>query len=395
MSHHNILICGAGIIGLTIAKELISQGYKNILILEKEKKIAKHASGRNSGVLHTGIYYPKDTDKAKYCLKGNYLMQEYCNENNLPLNKTGKVIVTTDETQLDTLLTLYQRAIQNNAPCSLLDEKQLSEIEPQAKTVQQALFSEETCVVDPKKILQSLLSQLLNTKKVKIQFNTLLINKIDDHCINTSQGKITFDYFINCAGAHSDTIAHLFDKGKFFQLIPFKGVYKQLKNDTNFQLNTCIYPVPNLENPFLGVHFTKSISNTIYLGPTATPAFSRENYRFFENINKESLSIILKNLQLFILNSKFRHIAINEPQKYISQIFYNEAKSLVKQLNKKDIISSLKVGIRPQLINTQTHQLVMDFIVEKGKNDIHILNAISPAFTSSMAFAKKIVKLIH
>ena len=207
MINSNVLICGAGILGLTIARELVAQGHQNILIIEKEKTPGLHASGRNSGVLHTGIYYPKETDKAKFCLNGNYLMQDYCREHHLPINKTGKVIVTTHESQLGTMQTLYERAIQNQAPVQLLDEKQLSEIEPKAKTVQKALFSKETSVVDPKAVVQRLLEELIETKKVKILFNTKLIKRIHTTCVNSTQGEIGFEFFINSAGTYSVTVS--------------------------------------------------------------------------------------------------------------------------------------------------------------------------------------------
>ncbi|MGD8438300.1 MAG: FAD-dependent oxidoreductase, partial [Syntrophobacterales bacterium] len=152
----DILIVGGGIIGLTIARELVQQGHQDIIIIDKEKDLAKHASGRNSGVLHAGIYYTPDSLKARSCLSGNFLMRDYCKEKELPLLETGKVIVTRDEKEIPALKELYQRAVANGARVDIIDQHQLGEIEPNARTVENAIYSHDTAVVDPKKVMASL-----------------------------------------------------------------------------------------------------------------------------------------------------------------------------------------------------------------------------------------------
>ena len=388
------LICGGGILGLTVARELVARGYDRITILEKEPSLGRHASGRNSGILHAGIYYTPDTAKAKYCLSGNFLMREYCQQHGLPLVESGKVVVTSSPEQLDTLHELHRRAIQNGAKVDLLDEKQLSDIEPQAKTVQQAIFSHYTAVVDPQKILDCLGDELKASGKVKLLFDTAFMGNKKKGEALTNRGPISYQQLINVAGAYSDKIAHSFGVGRRYMLIPFKGVYRQLRPEKTSMVNGSIYPVPDIRNPFLGIHFTKGVKGDVYLGPTAIPAFGRENYGILKGLDSESLTIMARDLVLLVRNKKFRSIAFDEPKKYIFKYFFDDARKLVKELSPEDIMPCSKVGIRPQLINLDTNELVMDFLIEKGPDSIHVLNAISPAFTSSMSFAKLIADSI-
>lgn len=387
----DILIVGGGIVGLTLARELLQQGAENILIIEKEPQLGMHASGRNSGVLHAGIYYPPETLKAQLCLKGNLLLQDYCREKNLPMAHVGKVIVARTDSEIPMVETLYQRALQNGAKVDLIDEQQLNTIEPHARTCQKALYSHYTTIVDNKAILTSLHEDLIKSGKVKIQFETAFLKAVDDHTIQTTTGSIRFKTLINAAGAFADKVAHQFNVGKSYYLIPFKGIYKKLIKEKSHLVNGNIYPVPDLRNPFLGVHFTRKLNGDVYIGPTAIPAFGRENYGLLQGIDREAAKIILNQAVMFCMNPKFRSVALEEPKKYFSSYFYNDAKKLVKELKKDWIVPTQKVGIRPQLIDIHKKELMMDFLIEKNHHTLHILNAISPAFTSSMAFAKYVV----
>lgn len=392
MYETEILIVGAGIVGLTLARELLAQGAKNILIIEKEFELGIHASGRNSGVLHAGIYYPPNTLKAQLCLKGNLLLQEYCEEKKLPLIKSGKVIVARDDSELPTLLQLHDRAKQNGAKVELIDEQQLATIEPNAKTATKALYSHYTALVDNKAILKALKQDLLASKHVTFLFDTRLLSFLNDYTISTNKGKIHFERLINTAGAHADTVAHLFGVAKEYYLIPFKGIYRKLIPEKAHLVNGNIYPIPNLGNPFLGVHFTKNVHGDAFVGPTAIPAFGRENYGILRGIDKECLKIAFNELKLYFSNAEFRKVALSEPKKYIPSYFYRDAKKLVKELQPNWLVSTTKAGIRPQLINIHDKKLMMDFLVVKEGHTLHVLNAISPAFTSSMAFAKYLVR---
>ncbi|ACJ19454.1 aminobutyraldehyde dehydrogenase [Coxiella burnetii CbuK_Q154] len=387
-----VLIIGGGIVGFTLARELIARGTRRLIIIEKESDIALHASGRNSGVLHAGVYYPPESLKAKLCLKGNKLMRQFCEAHQLYLNPSGKVIVTRQPEELPVLLELERRAKTNGANVEIIDEKQTAEIEPYAKTTEKALYSKDTVIVDPKQIMRCLLKELQATGHVDILFQTQFLSRMNKNTVKTTNGTIQFDLLINAAGAYADRVAHEFSVGQNYSFIPFKGIYKKLRPDCSHLVHGNIYPVPNIQNPFLGVHFTKSASGDVYLGPTAIPAFGRENYGLLKGIGSEALKIAFQNLILFMHNPKFRKVAMTEPFKYIKKFFFEDAKKLVKQLKPEWLMPTYKVGLRPQLVNWQTKELMMDFVIERNENTIHILNAISPAFTSSMAFADYVIQ---
>ena len=391
MKRADFLICGGGIVGLTIARELVKEGYENIVIIEKENALGKHASGRNSGVLHSGIYYTPDSLKAKLCLNGNLLMRQYCKERNLPLLETGKVIVTKNEDEIISLKELYSRAIKNGAKVELIDEKQLSEIEPYANTYGMALYSHYTAMVDPMSVLKSLHDDLIASKRVDFFFNTEFKGIKGNNTVLTSNGAVDFGIFINSAGAYSDKVAHAFGIGLNYKLIPFKGIYKRLRNEKSFMIKGNIYPVPDIRNPFLGVHFTRSVNGDVYLGPTAIPSFGRENYGILSGMDAEAIGFIFGEGILFLLNPKFREVALSEPKKYFNKYFFEDAKKIVKNLRTDDVIPSDKVGIRPQLVDWKKKELVSDFVIIRDGDSIHILNATSPAFTSSMDFAGFII----
>ncbi len=386
-----ILIVGAGIIGLTIARELVKTGHGDIVIIEKEPELGRHASGRNSGVLHAGVYYAPDSMKAKSCLNGNFLMRAYCKEKGLPLLENGKVIVTRTPQELPVLDELFRRATANGAKVEMIDERQLAEIEPNARTVERALFSHYTAVVDPKAVLKSLKSDLEQSGRVKFHLECRLTGLKGSGLAVTSKGDIEFKRVVNAAGAYCEKVSRLFGVGERYRLIPFKGVYRLLSKDAPFTVNSSIYPVPDIRNPFLGVHFTRSVHGDVYLGPTAIPAFGRENYGILAGIDAEGFGIAFEDLVLFLTNPLFRSVALSEPKKYFPSCFYRDAARLVKQLSPADLVPATKVGIRPQLVDWQTKQMVMDFMVVADGSSLHVLNPISPAFTSSMDLAQGIV----
>ncbi|HEY6873145.1 MAG TPA: L-2-hydroxyglutarate oxidase [Geobacteraceae bacterium] len=386
-----ILIVGAGIIGLAIARELVKAGHGDIVIIEKEPELGRHASGRNSGVLHAGIYYAPDSLKARSCLNGNRLMRAWCREKGLPILESGKVIVARTAEELPALEDLHRRALANGARVDVIDEKELAAIEPNARTVEKALFSHFTAVVDPKMVLESLRQELEGSGRVRIVFDCRLTGLKGSGTAVTSRGEIGFARLVNAAGAWCDRVAGLFGVGGRYRLIPFKGIYRQLRQDAPCTVNGNIYPVPDIRNPFLGVHFTRSVHGRVYLGPTAIPAFGRENYGILAGIDAEGFGILLEDLVMFLANPQFRSVALTEPRKYLPSVFYRDAARLVKELKPSDVEPSSKVGIRPQLVDWETKQLVMDFMVVTAGPSLHILNPISPAFTSSMDLAREIV----
>lgn len=392
MIETEFLIVGAGIIGLTLARELISQGVSKIILIEKESGLGFHASGRNSGVLHAGIYYPPHTLKAKICLQGNLLLQEFCQQKKLPLKQCGKVIVARNKAELPMLNQLLNQARLNGAKVDLIDEVELAKHEPHAKTYCSALYSHYTALVNNKSILKALEEELEQTGKVQLLFQTEFKTIQGEKVAVTKQGKIQFDYLVNTAGAYADKVAHCFGLAKEYYFIPFKGIYQKLIPEKSHLVNGNIYPIPNLENPFLGVHFSKDIDGNTYIGPTAIPAFGRENYGYLKGIDHELPRIIFNELLMCWFNKQFRKVAWEESKKYFKRYVFQDARQLVKQLELQWLMKSRKVGLRPQLMSLKDKKLMMDFLVIKDKHTLHILNAISPAFTSSMFFAKYIVK---
>jgi L-2-hydroxyglutarate oxidase LhgO len=384
----DFLIIGAGITGLTVARELVLRGAENIVIVEKELSVGRHASGRNSGVLHAGIYYTPDSMKAKYCVEGNRLMKAYCRDKNLKLVESGKVIVAVSETELPALYELKRRADLAGSGAEIIDERQLNSIEPFAFTVKNALYSPQTAVIDPLEILNALLKDLETSGRVRVYFGSEFLSLKESSMAVTGSGQIKFKMLVNAAGVNSDKIAHKFGLAKKFRSLPFKGTYKKLRSEKSYLVKGSIYPVPDVNAPFLGVHFTRGIDNVVYIGPTAIPALGRENYALLKDIDIEFFEIVMRNLWFFLKDPSFRRAGLGEIKKKFTNFLYRDAKKLLPAIEKDDIIGSDKVGIRPQLIDIDSGKLVMDFVVIEDSNSIHILNAISPAFTSSMAFAK-------
>ncbi|WP_243358616.1 L-2-hydroxyglutarate oxidase [Fundidesulfovibrio terrae] len=386
MKHADIVIAGAGIIGLTLARELVSQGVR-VLVLDKEDRPGKHASGRNSGVLHAGIYYSPGSARAATCLAGNRLMRAYCKERGLPLTESGKVIVAKTEAELPVLRALYERAVNAGAEVSLVDQARLREIEPHARTVEQAIHSPLTAVVDPKEILKSLRADLRASVLAEVRLGVTALGPGGRRVLSTSAGPVEYGALVNACGAYADKLAHQHGLGLRYVLVPFKGVYRKLRPEAAHLVRGSIYPVPDPSTPFLGIHFTRSVYGDVYIGPTAIPAFGRENYGVLQGLDAEAPEILWRDAVLFATNPTFRTVALSEPRKYLFRHFFADAAKLVDSLRPEDVAPSPKAGIRPQLVDVVANTLVMDFLTESGEADLHVLNAISPAFTSAMALA--------
>lgn len=386
------MIVGAGITGLTIARELVRKDSENILIVDKEDRVGCHSSGRNSGVLHAGMYYTPETLKAKYCVRGNRMMKEFCREKGLTLHESGKVILAGDESELESLYELKRRADLCGARASLIDRKRLLELEPEAAPGEEALFSPDTAVIKPVEVLEALEAELKESGKVKITFGVMFRGLNNDRAAVTSSGEIKFDKLVNAAGSYADKVAGRFGLAREYKILPFKGTYKQLAASRAHLVRGNIYPVPNLKTPFLGVHLTRSAEGEILVGPTAMPALGRENYHLVDGWSGETISILLRDALLMFQNRTFRQVAMTEPKKYLKYFVWKEAKKLMPRLSLDDFVESDHVGIRPQLLHWPSRKLVMDYIMLQDKQSLHILNPISPAFTSSMAFARDVVE---
>jgi len=391
--HFDYLIIGGGIVGLAITRELRTRfPGSGIALLEKEPDVAYHGSGRNSGVLHAGFYYSADTLKAKLTREGNRQMREYCYANNLKINECRKVVVAKDENELPALFELEKRGRVNGVEVQIIDEKELFEIDPNVKTFKNALFSPNTATVDPPEISYAIKNEL-KSKGVDMFFGEGYLSRVEGNTIKTTKGNmVSATKIINAAGLYADKVARDFGFSEKYTIIPFKGIYLKYHGN-EIPVKTNVYPVPNLKNPWLGVHFTVTVDGTVKIGPTSTPAFWRENYQGFDHFKPgEMMSILSWEALLFLTNSfGFRNIAFEEIRKYDRSFFAGLAAELVKKIDVKGFTEWGRPGIRAQLLNRQTRELIMDFVVEGDNESIHVLNAVSPAFTCCFPFAEYVV----
>ena len=395
------LIIGGGIVGLSIAFQLISrQISKRIIIIDKEKELGLHSSGRNSGVLHAGLYYKPGSLKAKVCVKGSQRLKNWIIDHKISLNKCGKVIVPNKyhlDKQIDTLA---ERGRANGAEVQIIDESQLREIVPEAVTASgRAIWSPNTAVVKPIEVINKLKLEL---KQLGVEIFTSISEwKVDIHDkriqLNNNYS-IYYDHVINSAGLNADKVAHAFDVGKNYRLMPFKGIYWQIKKSSKIKIKTNLYPVPDLDLPFLGVHFTPNTDPLpkVSIGPTASLAFGRENYKNLDNLefimSIKNISMVSK---LYLFNrGGFRRYFHEQALLYVPNLFFKAAKELIPSLRYEDIEKSNKVGIRSQLLDIEREKLVDDFLCLDGPSSTHLLNSISPSFTASFEFADYVLDLI-
>jgi len=388
----DFLIIGAGVVGIALARALSKKHNSSILVIDKEHTQAKHASGRNSGVIHAGVYYGAGSLKASLCVEGNRLLREFCHQKSIQINESGKVIVARDEDDLPGLEELYKRSTANGVNISWLSEQDLASVEPSAVTHHKALLVKDTAVVDPVDVTTAMYQEAKN-EGINFLFDCSYQNIQGSREILTTQGKISYGHMINCAGTYADKIAHQYDVGHEYHILPFRGNYYLLNPELCHDIRGNIYPVPDLRNPFLGVHFTKRPDGNVIVGPTALPLMGREQYADFKTANTEDILRMGRFLISLLKSNKdhFRSVALTEMVKATKIGFFQEAKRLVKSLSISDLKTGRNPGIRAQLIDTNSMNLISDFIVLSGNDSTHILNAVSPAFTCSLSFSEYVV----
>jgi len=396
----DIAILGSGMVGMALAYQL-NERYPELLItvIDKEPEIGKHSSGRNSGVLHAGIYYPPGTLKAQVCVQGARRLLAWCEAEGLPVLACGKVIAPQSAELDGQLELLLERGRANGAVVRLIDEHEFSQRVPDGRTASgRALWSPDTCVIKPKVVLQRL-AQRLRERGVQFVMGAGVkdVNP-EAHQLSFAQAgsrscTITYGHLFNATGLQADRVARAFGVGEHCILLPFKGLYWQLHPQAPFHFTTNLYPVPDLNVPFLGVHVTPSPDGTVSLGPTAIPAWGRENYRGLEGIEPKMALAFLGDLasQWWRNAGGFRRYAREQALHGLKPLFLKAAQALVPGLRSEHLIPSQKVGIRAQLYDRRLGTLVQDFRLEQGPASTHVLNAISPAFTASFALADLII----
>lgn len=392
-SSADFLVIGGGIIGVTLSLELARRfPGQSIALIEKERMLASHASGRNSGILHAGFYYSADSLKARFSREGNAQLTHYCLERGLRISQSGKLVAAQNEAELAGLDELLRRGRQNGVPLNDISAAEAREIEPRIRTYERAIFSPTTSAVDPVEVTLSLAADA-EAAGVAIVSGVKYLGRSGGK-VRTSAGEISCGYVVNAAGLYADRVARDFGFSEHFRILPFKGVY--LYADEGEPIRTNIYPVPNLENPFLGVHFTVTTFGRTKIGPTAIPAFWREQYKGLGRFRfRELLEIVGREGLLLLRNDfNFRKLAFSELKKYRRSNLISLASRLVTGLDPRRYRHWGTPGIRAQLLDLRTRRLVMDFHVEGDNRSMHVLNAVSPAFTSSIPFAAHVVQRI-
>lgn len=391
----DFLIVGGGVIGLCLALEARARhpGAK-VTLLEKEPACGMHASGRNSGVLHAGFYYTADSLKARFTRDGCRMWTEYCLERKLAINRCGKLVVAKDESELPVLDELLRRGKANGVYLTTRTEEEAKLIEPRVRTFQRALFSPNTASVNPKEVMASLTRDALDVG-VTIRTGVRWIKPEHGGGV-TNEGTIAAGYVINAAGLYADRIAKQYGFAQHYEILPFKGLY--LYGDPEKEkVSTNIYPVPNLANPFLGVHFTVAVDGRIKLGPTAIPAFWREHYTGLGEFHPgEFFDIVRREASLFLSNAfGFRRLALEEMRKNFRRHMVHLARDLADGMDPANYRHWGPPGIRAQLIDTRTNRLEMDFRHEGDERSFHVLNAVSPGFTCAFPFTHYLFEQIE
>jgi len=369
MTHESdFLIIGGGIMGLSIARKLRTNFHDSKIVLIESLK-------------------------ARFTRDGNRALTDYCESRGLKINKCGKLVVAQNEGELKWLDELMTRAEKNSVDLQIVDQKEAESIEPRVKTYQRALFSPTTSSVDPAEVMAHLHKDTL-AEGVEIHLGVRYLKKTATG-IETSAGKYHAKYIINCAGLYADTIGRDFGFSKHYRILPFKGLYLY-SNEPAGSLRTNIYPVPDLRNPFLGVHFTVTAKGAVKIGPTAIPAFWREQYKGGENFNsRELVEILFRQAGLFFSsNFDFKRLAWEEIQKYSRNHLVSLAANLLQGVRKGQYKKWGPPGIRAQLLDLKEKKLEMDFVLENDGKSMHILNAVSPAFTCAFPFADYICQEI-
>jgi L-2-hydroxyglutarate oxidase len=390
----DVVVIGAGIFGLSTGLAILEgRPHSKVLLLEKEDEIGLHASGRNSGVMHSGFYYSPDSLKARFCRDGNFELKRLCNKTGIPFLTVGKVVVAQNEDEVERLHALYERGIANNVEVELMSEGQLKTKEPLAKTFQEFLWSPTTAVSSPMAVLHALKQDFLGKGgQIRTGENVKEVTAFGE--ITTVSGTTYIArHVVNAAGAYANRIAHSLNVGLEYLVLPFLGIYKT-SPISKLPLRTLVYPVPHPVNPFLGVHFTISIDGLIKVGPTAIPVIGREQYSIFDKTALLDFFDSMKASRALLKEPKHSLFSIAKTEfSYLNtKHLVSEASKLVPSAKSVSSWQKKRPGIRAQLVNRTTGELVQDFIVKSGPQSTHILNAVSPGWTSALPFGRWVIE---
>jgi L-2-hydroxyglutarate oxidase LhgO len=389
------IIIGAGIVGISLGLAVLERNpNRKVLIVEKEERVGVHASGRNSGVLHAGFYYSPDSLKAKFCRLGNLELRKFCKENNLQILETGKVVVCQDKQDVQRLEVLYQRGVANGVNIEILDSKDLEKIEPAARTVDKFIWSPTTAVGNPNDVINKLAEKFTKSGGIFL-FNSQvkLVDKGNEILVKTKYATYSANSIINSAGAYAANLAKQVGVGGEYVCLPFLGAYKKSKL-LSVNPKRLVYPVPNPINPFLGVHTTTTLNNEIKIGPTAFPVIGKEQYKLTDGFTYKELAEFFTSSTALLKSDSVDLVGLakEEVLKLFKKPLLERTRKLSNSLNLNKDWVKYPSGIRAQIINTKTKAIEMDYIVKADKNVVHVLNAVSPGWTSSIPFAHWVVE---
>ncbi|RAM52336.1 MAG: L-2-hydroxyglutarate oxidase [Hapalosiphonaceae cyanobacterium JJU2] len=391
---YDFAIIGGGIVGLSTGMAL-GKTYPNakILVLEKESQWAFHQTGNNSGVIHSGIYYKPGSFKAKFCRDGCQSMVEFCQEHGIDYEVCGKVIVATDESELPRLESLYQRGLDNGIKVKRITPEEVKEFEPHVASVG-GVYVYSTGIANYKQVCLKY-AEIITQQGGELRLNTKVENIVPSgnrQVLETNNGTFETRYVINCAGLHSDRIAKLGKVDPKAKIVPFRGEYYELVPEKRSLVKGLIYPVPNPDFPFLGVHFTRMIDGSVHAGPNAVLSLKREGYKKTD-FDLRDFAEVMTYPGFWKLAAKHADEGIKEIIRSFSKAAFTKSlQKLIPEVQSEDLIPT-HAGVRAQALMNDG-KLVDDFLIIHGQNTAHVCNAPSPAATSSIEIGKAIVAQI-
>lgn len=389
----DVLVVGAGVVGLSVASALLELNpSRKILVLDKESELGKHASGRNSGVLHAGFYYSPDSLKARFCRDGNAELKKLCKEFQIPVNNCGKVVVTQDKQEEERLDILLERGLANGVDLEVLPAKELNKFEPLAQTHQRFLWSPNTAISDSGAVIRSMREKVERMGGIVRFQNRVQLSKQGNEVV-LSNDTYSYKHLVNAAGAQSDRLGKQIGIADDYAMIPFMGIYRAIDSE-KLPLRTLVYPVPHPVNPFLGVHFTLTLEGKVKIGPTAIPILGREQYSWTQGWSLADITEALRGVKSMIKGDShdFSQIVLSEWPKLLQKEIVKQSSKLVPAAKSVSGWVRKPPGIRAQLVHLPTGKLEQDFVVRNFLNSTHILNAVSPGWTSAIPFGRYVAE---
>ena len=395
----DLTIIGGGILGLATALKITAVHPRlRLLLLEKEAELARHQTGNNSGVIHSGLYYRPGSLKARTCVTGRKELMEFCDAHSVPYEICGKVVVATSAEELPRLDELRRRGEANGLRgLEIIGTERLKELEPHAAGIK-GLYVPETGIIDYKKVAAAYAEKIRDSGgDIRLSQRVVgILDRPDEIVLQTSGGDYRSKYLINCCGLQSDLIAKLTgganqDGEPEHRIIPFRGEYYKIAPERQFLVKNLIYPVPDPTFPFLGVHFTRMAKGGVEAGPNAVLAYAREGYRH-SNINVSDLWQTVSFKGFWAMTGKYWQTGFGELYRSLSKgAFVRALQKLLPEIRESDLVPG-GAGVRAQAVSA-SGALVDDFVIKESRNAIHVLNAPSPGATASLAIGKSIADM--